>query len=101
MYSNEHYGHLGRPSIPSVAQPLKKAESKEKNVQKGLDNNGNIEGFAPRVTRMRARLQHLEAQIEHLKMEGEVEEELRLILGRLETFAAKVHDGLQQADFQT
>jgi hypothetical protein len=26
-----------------VAQPLKKAESKEKNVQKGLDNNGNIE----------------------------------------------------------
>src|SRR5215217_8578304 len=57
--------------------------------------------FEPRVTRMRARLQHLEAQIERLKAEGEVEEELRLILGRLETFAAKVHDGLQQADFQT
>jgi hypothetical protein len=50
---------------------------------------------------MRARLQHLEAQIEHLKAEGEVEKELRLILGRLETFAAKGHDGLQQADFQT
>jgi len=33
------------PSIPSVAQPLKKEESKEKNVQKGLDNNGNIEGI--------------------------------------------------------
>jgi hypothetical protein len=28
-----------------VAQPLKKEESKEKKVQKGLDNNGNIEGF--------------------------------------------------------
>jgi hypothetical protein len=28
-----------------VAPPLKKAESKEKNVQKGLDNNGNIEGI--------------------------------------------------------
>ena len=55
--------------------------------------------FEPRVTRMRARLQHLEAQIEHLKAEGEMEEELRLIVGRLETFAAKVHDGLQQADF--
>jgi hypothetical protein len=27
-----------------VAQPLKKEESKEKKVQKGLDNNGNIEG---------------------------------------------------------
>jgi len=57
--------------------------------------------FAPRVTRMRTQLQHLEAQVAHLKAEGEVEEELRLILGRLDTFAAKVHDGLQQADFQT
>jgi site-specific DNA recombinase len=55
--------------------------------------------FEPRVTRMRARLQHLEAQIQHLKAEGEMEDELRLIVGRLETFAAHVHDGLQQADF--
>ena len=57
--------------------------------------------FEPRVTRMRARLQHLEAQIEHLKAEGEMEDELRLIVGHLETFAAKVHNGLQQADFHT
>jgi site-specific DNA recombinase len=57
--------------------------------------------FEPRVTHMRARLQHLEAQMQHLKAEGEMEEELRLIVGRLETFAAQVHDGLQQADFQT
>lgn len=33
--------------------------------------------------------------------ESEVEEEIRLILGRLEIFAAKVKDGLQNADFQT
>jgi site-specific DNA recombinase len=32
---------------------------------------------------------------------GRPEEELRLIVGRLETFAAQVHDGLQQADFHT
>ena len=50
---------------------------------------------------MRARLQPLEAQIEQLKVEGEMEEELRLIVGRLETFAAQVHNGLQQADFHT
>src|SRR4029453_13677654 len=37
----------------------------------------------------------------HLKAEEEVEEELRSILERLETFAAKGHDGLQQADFYT
>jgi hypothetical protein len=50
--------------------------------------------FEPRVTRMRERLQHL-------KEEAEGEEELRAILGRLETFAAKVKDGLHDADFQT
>jgi site-specific DNA recombinase len=57
--------------------------------------------FEPRVTHIRARLQHLEAQMQHLQTEGEMEEELRLILGRLETFAAQVHNGLQQADFHT
>jgi site-specific DNA recombinase len=57
--------------------------------------------FEPRVTRLRARLQHLEAQVKHLKAEGEMEEELRLVVGRLETFATKVYNGLQQAGFQT
>jgi site-specific DNA recombinase len=56
--------------------------------------------FEPRVTRMRERLQHLEEQLQRLKEEAEGEEELRLILGRLETFAAKVKDGLHEADFQ-
>jgi len=57
--------------------------------------------FEPRVTRMRERLQHLEEQLQRLKDEAEGEEELRVILGRLETFAAKVKDGLHDADFQT
>jgi hypothetical protein len=50
---------------------------------------------------MRARLQHLEAQVQHLKAKEEVEEEWRSMMGRLETCAAKVHDGLQQADLHT
>jgi site-specific DNA recombinase len=57
--------------------------------------------FEPRVTRMRDRLQHLEEQLHRLKEEAEGEEALRVILGRLETFAAKVNEGLHQADFQT
>ena len=57
--------------------------------------------FEPRVTRMRERLQHLEAQVQSLKEKAAVEGELRLILGRLETFAAKVKTGLQNADFST
>jgi site-specific DNA recombinase len=57
--------------------------------------------FEPRVTRMRERMQHLEEQLQRLQEATAVEEELRLILGRLETFAAKVKEGLHQADFQT
>jgi site-specific DNA recombinase len=57
--------------------------------------------FEPRVTRMRERIQHLKEQLQRLQEEAEAEGELRLILGRLETFAAKVKDGLQDADFQT
>ena len=57
--------------------------------------------FEPRVTRMRERMQHLEEQLQRLKEEAEVEEDLRLILGKLETFAAKVKEGLHHADFQT
>jgi site-specific DNA recombinase len=57
--------------------------------------------FEPRVTRMRERVQHLEEQLQQIKEDTEGEEELRLILGRLETFAAHVKDGLHQADFQT
>ena len=57
--------------------------------------------FEPRVTRLRERMQHLEEQVQCLKEASEVEEELRLIVSRLETFAARVQDGLQQADFQT
>jgi site-specific DNA recombinase len=56
------------------------------------------EEFEPRVTRMRERMQHLEDQLHRLKQEAEVEAELRLVLGRLETFAAHVQAGLDQAD---
>jgi site-specific DNA recombinase len=57
--------------------------------------------FEPRVTRMRERMQLLEEQIRNLKEEADMEGELRLILGQLQTFAAKVQTGLQQADFST
>ncbi len=57
--------------------------------------------FEPRVTRMRERLHHLEDQRQRLVEASAVDEELRLIFGCLETFAAKVKDGLHHADFQT
>ena len=57
--------------------------------------------FEPRVTRLRERLYHLEEQLQRLKEEAEGEEALRAILGRLETFAKKVKEGLHNADVQT
>jgi site-specific DNA recombinase len=57
--------------------------------------------FEPRITRLRQRLQQLEEQLEHLNALSQQEPELRLILSRLEMFAAKVKEGLLQADFQT
>jgi hypothetical protein len=37
--------HVGMLSISQVTQPLKKRIEGRKNVQKGLDNSGNIEGI--------------------------------------------------------
>jgi site-specific DNA recombinase len=57
--------------------------------------------FEPRITRMRERIQQLEAQIRQIQDEAGMEHELRLILGRLETFASKVKQGLAEADWLT
>jgi len=57
--------------------------------------------FEPRRSRLRERLQHLEEQRQCLLEASAVEEELRLILGHMELFAAKVREGLHHADFQT
>jgi site-specific DNA recombinase len=57
--------------------------------------------FEPRVSRLRDRVQHLEEQQHRLQEASAVEQELRLLLGRLDLFAAQVGEGLDQADFQT
>jgi site-specific DNA recombinase len=55
--------------------------------------------FEPRVTRMRERLNQLEAQAQQVKDEVGLERELTLILGRLDEFAARVKTGLHEADW--
>jgi site-specific DNA recombinase len=57
--------------------------------------------FASRVTRLRQRLQHLEDQLQSLKQDAEADEEVHLLFGRLDTFVAKVKEGIHSADFQT
>jgi site-specific DNA recombinase len=57
--------------------------------------------FEPRVTRMRERLQLMEAQAQQVRDEASLQRELTLILGRLDEFAARVKTGLQEADWLT
>jgi site-specific DNA recombinase len=55
--------------------------------------------FEPRITRLRQRLARLEEQRQALADEAALQGELQLIIGRLEDFAAKLHDGLEAADW--
>jgi site-specific DNA recombinase len=57
--------------------------------------------FEPRITRMRERIKQVEEQVKQIQDEAGMEHELRLILGRLETFASKVKEGLTEADWLT
>jgi site-specific DNA recombinase len=57
--------------------------------------------FDPRITRMRARINQLEEQIQRIQDQVGMERELQVILGRLETFAERVKEGLQEADWLT
>jgi site-specific DNA recombinase len=55
--------------------------------------------FEPRMTRLRQRLARLEEQRQALAEEAALHGELQLIIGRLEDCAAKLHDGLETADW--
>ena len=55
--------------------------------------------FEPRITHLRQRVTKLEEQAHQLADEAALHTELRLIIGRLEDFAAQVKDGLEEADW--
>ena len=57
--------------------------------------------FEPRITRMRERITQLEEHQQQLRDEAGLEQELRLILGRLEDFTSRVKEGLHAADWST
>src|SRR3989441_9149423 len=62
----------------------------------GLIDKGECE---PRILRLRQRMARLEEQRQQLAEEATRHTELQLIIGRLEDFAAKVHGGLEEADW--
>jgi len=64
----------------------------------GLIDKGE---FEPRITRLRQRLGDYEEQARRLRDEQRVQDDLRLLIGQLETFAAQVRQGLEVADWAT
>ncbi len=55
--------------------------------------------FEPRILRLRQRIADLEEQVHHLAQAAALQHELLLIIGRLDTFAGQVRDGLAGADW--
>jgi site-specific DNA recombinase len=55
--------------------------------------------FEPRLTRLRQRIAHLAAQHQQLAEAAALQTDLPLIIGRLEDVAARLHDGLEGADW--
>ncbi len=56
--------------------------------------------FEPRISRLRQRIGALEEQAQQLREAAALAAELRLIVGRLDEFAAKVRDGLTAATWE-
>ncbi len=57
--------------------------------------------FEPRIQKMKQRVTSLEAQVKHLNDEATLQQELRLLIGRLEEFATTVTHNLGQLDWNT
>ena len=57
--------------------------------------------FEPRIQKMKQRVASLEAQVKHLNDEATLQQQLRLLIGRLEEFATKVSNSLDQLDWNT
>jgi hypothetical protein len=56
--------------------------------------------FEPRVTRLRQRITHVKAQCHQLAEAETLQRELRLIVGRVEDFAAQVQQNLDNLEWQ-
>ena len=57
--------------------------------------------FDSRITRQRQRIDALDEQVRQLADAEALQHELRLLIGRLEDFAAQVEEGLETADWLT
>ncbi len=98
----EEYRRRLQPETRTKRTPLSTVEGQISKLRQGVARliDSYAEGlidkgeFEPRVTRLRQRLARLEEQRQALADEAALHGELQLIIGRLEDFAATLHDGL-------
>jgi len=103
----EEYRRRLQPETRTKRTPLTTVEGQISKLRQGVARliDSYAEGlidkgeFEPRVTRLRQRLARLEAQRQALADEAALHGELQLIIGRLEDFATKLHNGLEAADW--
>jgi site-specific DNA recombinase len=103
----EEYRRRLQPETRAKRTPLAAIEDQISKVRQGVarlidsyaESLIDKAEFEPRITRLRQRLARLEEQRQALAEEAALQGELQLIIGRLEDFAAKLHDGLEMADW--
>src|SRR5215475_5895679 len=103
----EEYRRRLQPETRTNHTPLATVEAQISKLRQGVARlidsyaDGLIDKseFEPRITRLRQHLARQEAQRQALADEATLHGELQLIIGRLEDFAAKLHDGLEAADW--
>src|SRR5438094_9940738 len=103
----EEYRRRLQPGTRTKRTPLSTVESQISKLRQGvarlidsyadgLVDKGEVE---PRRLRVRRRMPRLDAERQQLADDATLHTELQLIIGRLEDFAAKVHGGLEEADW--
>jgi len=103
----EEYRRRLQPETRAHRTPLATIEAQMSKLRQGVarlidsyaDSLIDKDEFEPRVTRLRQRLARLEEQRQALADEAALHGALQLIIGRLEDFATKLHDGLEAADW--
>ena len=103
----EEYRRRLQPATRAKRTPLATIEDQISKVRQGVarlidsyaESLIDKSEFEPRITRLRQRLARLEEQRQALAEEAALHGELQLIIGRLEDFATKLHDGLETADW--
>ncbi|MDA8185108.1 MAG: recombinase family protein [Actinomycetota bacterium] len=105
----EYQRRLQNPGRDRQGNDLATVEAQIRKIRQGIGRlidsytEGFIErgDFEPRVGRLRERVAVLEVQAQEIANEATLQSELRLLIGRLEDFAATVRDSLDEADWNT